>query len=383
MANPFEAFASMFKKEVMPVMPPAKKKVEDEDEKDSADDTAEKMEKVNSKEFTSEFSVFKQADDTYRWVGVTSSGFRDRDKELVTTQALAMDVERMNVAKEFGPLAWWHVEFKANDPQKRDPGIALDIASTDMSEMVGAASNIESGVFYDNAVGAAFEAKQKEFGFSRDFWTPINEPNAQGEYSRIHTFRRSILPREAASNLMGMNPLTVHKESKLDKLARFKGIVGEGKANEIIAQIEAREKALETMGVQRKETDVTDEFIASLAKQFASKGEVEALSKAFTTISEAISKFTEGYAASQAKERDGVNAQLSELSAMVKELHGDAPNFLKGTRPSQSKSTEVEATSQTVVQAQQLAAKLKEAASNINPNEPMAQFASFAMPNGH
>src|SRR5206468_1110160 len=60
--------------------------------------------KSASKEFTTQFSIFKQADESYRWLGVTSSGFRDRDKQLVTSDALRADVERMNKEHKFGNL---------------------------------------------------------------------------------------------------------------------------------------------------------------------------------------------------------------------------------------------------------------------------------------
>ena len=51
--------------------------------------------------------VFKGEDGNLRWVTVSSTAFRDRDNEIVSTKALDEDVTLSDQTKEYGPLRWW------------------------------------------------------------------------------------------------------------------------------------------------------------------------------------------------------------------------------------------------------------------------------------
>lgn len=379
--NPFDTFANWFNTSFKEAKSDAPVKEEEKpSEEEKQDDTP--MEKVAIKSYTTDFSIFKQTDDTYRWVGVTSSGFRDRDKQLVTSDALKADVERMNKEASFGNLSFWHVMFKEEHPQTLDPGIALDIASCDVSEMAGEVSNLESGVFFDNAVGKAFADVQNDMGFSIEFFYPASEPDAQGNFNNIHRYRRTILPKQHASNLMSDSTLAIQKATREDKMSRFAQIVGEEKALATRKAIEEKERELAHKGVERKETDAVTLDVAALTKElsasFATKSEMEAITKSLSDISAAITTFTTGYVASQKKESDALAAQLKEIGDKVQELYGDAPNFLKGTRPSQSEKTVVAPDSPAVKQAQELVASLAKAHGKSD-GTPMGDFASFVL----
>lgn len=320
----------------------------DTTDKDDVEDKKDVPQKSTSKEFTTQFSVYKQADDTYRWIGVTSSGFRDRDKQLVTSDALKADVARMNKEAAFGNLSFWHVMFKEENPATLDPGVALDIATCDASEMVSV-SNVESGVFFDNVVGAAFDAKQKEMGFSREFFYPASEPDAQGNFNKIHTFRRTILPAGRASNLMSAETLSIAKESQEGKLAAFKEIVGAEKANEIVNAIMRKEKELESSGVEKKEVTVDVDTLTAtiLAKTkelippALTKDDVNGLiAAAFKEFAETFAKLQGEQMQSAKKEREDILSVVKELGSKVQELYGDAPHSLtKGWKPSEAAET--------------------------------------------
>jgi hypothetical protein len=285
-----------------------------------------------SKEFTTDFSIFKQADETYRWMGVTSSGFRDRDHQLVTSDALKQDVARMNKEANFGETSFWHVMLKEENPQTLDPGVALDIANCDVSEMMGDVSNLESGVFYDNAVGKAFNDKQDQFGFSREFFYPASEPDAQGNYNKIHTFRRTILPKQHASNLMSAGTLSIAKETKEGKMATFEQIVGAAKRKEVEDMIKAKEKALSSSGVEKKEaTGLTEARVKEIVG--------EALTSAFKEFVAEFAKAQGELMASAKKEKDDFAVEWAAMKEVVTELHGDAPNMIKGFKASEAVQT--------------------------------------------
>jgi hypothetical protein len=54
------------------------------------------------------FAVFKDAHGQPRWVAQSSTAFQDRDKEIVSTKALADDCAYADRHGEYGPLRWWH-----------------------------------------------------------------------------------------------------------------------------------------------------------------------------------------------------------------------------------------------------------------------------------
>lgn len=341
-------------------------------------------EKKANKEFSTDFSVMKQEDGHYRWAAITSSGFRDRDNQLVTSSALKQDVERMNKESSFGNLRFWHHEFKEDNPQTRDPGIGIDLASCDVSEMVTPVSNLESGVFFDDSVGKAFYTRQKEFGTSRGFWYPASEPDAMGNFNHIYTFERSILPSSRASNLMSSELLSIQKETGEGKLAAFKEIVGEEAYNKMMETVALKERELESKGVEKKEKKPLD--LTQFKDTFVTKDDFKTFQK---EVTDALKMFGETFVATQTKAQGETQTLLStvkELSAKVTELYGDAPTFLKGFRPSESEKTESQST--VVKEAKEMMDKLnamhKEATqgapSSLHDNgNPMGAMAGFVM----
>lgn len=261
----------------------------------------------------SDLSVFKQADGSYRWVGFTTSAYQDRDGETITQAALEADTERMNAEKEFGALDWWHTP--------------VIIGSCDFSAMHGRI-RIESGVFADNWVGERIAEHAKEFGMSIAFKHTRDNPDAQGVYTKIKTFRRAILPRGKESNLLTQfvvgkeNPQMITDKIK-ELVARFGGDdQAKQKVDELLNVAAQTDKAAETAGLAFKEATVTPEVVAPVAETPESKPEA-------TPINEQPGMFVsdmtpEEFDAHVAKAATAILSPIiTEIGAMVKQL-GDA-----------------------------------------------------------
>lgn len=133
-------------------------------------------------------TVFKQ-DDTYRWIAISSTAYRDRDGEIVSTKALRDSVDR-NEGSDLGPLRFWHV-----------PG--LDIGTTDYQELTDDGKYlIESGTIPDSAIAENVieSLKENSWQMSIGFRHPLDEPDENKVFNTIQIFERSIVPGGRAAN---------------------------------------------------------------------------------------------------------------------------------------------------------------------------------------
>jgi len=216
------------------------------------------------------FAVFKDATGRHRWIARTTTAYRDRDREIITTKALEADAARMTATAQYGPLRYWHVG--APDPLSPDApwGPGLDIGDCDFSTVIGRTS-IESGTFKSTALGAAFAQTADQHELSPGFFHPLDQPNAAGEYDSIRRFERSLVPtaHARASNLF--TGLTV-KEHRMDKAtydARVKAYLDftreQGVPPDVAAQalagMETAEKEAQARGVAFKSADAPPDEI--------------------------------------------------------------------------------------------------------------------------
>lgn len=136
------------------------------------------------------FTVYKTAKG-YRWLAISSTAYRDRDGEIVSTKALKQAVENTARRGNFGPLRFWH-----------EPG--LDIGTTDYQ----AVSNdgkylVESGLLDSRvAPNIVTAAKSQDYQMSIGFNHAPTEPDKDGVFHRINIFERSIVPAGRAANAM-------------------------------------------------------------------------------------------------------------------------------------------------------------------------------------
>ena len=127
--------------------------------------------------------------DGYRWIAVSSTAYKDRDKEIVSTEALRKAVKAKR-GKNLGTLRFWHER-------------GLDIGTTDYQELTDDNKYlIESGIIPDTEVGRMFvqALKSGDYQMSIGFVHPLNEPDSDGVFHNIDIFERSIVPNGYAAN---------------------------------------------------------------------------------------------------------------------------------------------------------------------------------------
>ena len=164
----------------------------------------------------SALAVFKDARGDLRWLSVSSTAFKDRDRQIVSSESLVRDIERSYAQGDHGPLRFWHVGRP--DPLTRSPGPGLDIGDCDFRLFAEKEhSLVESGTFRrPEYAGYIRPGDQVSLGF---FHAP-SEPDAAGVFHRIHSFERSITPAGRASN--PLTSITV-KEAAMAAIPTEKG----------------------------------------------------------------------------------------------------------------------------------------------------------------
>ena len=275
--------------------------------------------------------VYKGTDGRLRWVTFSSTAFRDRDHEIVSTKALDEDVAQADATKEYGPLRWWHVD-------------GLDLGQCDYNAMSGKVL-IESGTFNSEQVGASIKEAADDLAVSIGFQHPPSEPDAAGVFHHIRRFERSLLPADKASNLF--TQLSVAKEQDdmtllKEKLDQLKKLIGDGPAEALAAKAELTEKEALAAGVTFKETpapvaEVKDEdkppdFGAMVEKCMKA---CDALGARMDAHEKSHKEAHDAEGEEAAKATKEVNDQVTLLAAAVAELMGETPRSAKGFRASQ------------------------------------------------
>lgn len=185
------------------------------------------------------FRIFKDATGRDRWVAQSSTAFQDRDREIVSTKALADDVAFADATGSYGPLRWWHT-----------PG--LDLGDCDFNAMHGRVL-IESGTFRSPAIAQKVAAAAPGLEISLGFVHLPSEPDADGVFHHIRRFERSLVPRGKASNRF--TAFTVKETRMFDptKVAALKTLgFSDDDITGLQAQAEATEKSAADQGVAFK-----------------------------------------------------------------------------------------------------------------------------------
>lgn len=173
---------------------------------------SEKMPLPAEKEVS--FTVYKDASGADRWVAVSSTAYRDRDREIVSTKALNGAVALADASGFRGPLRFWHV-----------PGVELGDCDYQATAQDGRFL-IESGTFRSPALAAAVKSHAGEYQMSIGFTHPPDEPDSNGVFTNIAIFERSLVPRGRASNPLTqfalvtkeLRMLTPEKQTELTQL---------------------------------------------------------------------------------------------------------------------------------------------------------------------
>jgi hypothetical protein len=151
---------------------------------------------MEEKAMPAQAMVFKEADGNYRWVLLSSNGYRDRDGEIISTKALEHDVALWELAGEpKDPLRWWHVNV-TDDYQR-----GIELGHVDF-RMVHGHTLVETGQFLTKEIGEAVYKAQDQLAGSIGFRHSSKEPDYDKVFHTVRIFERSLLPRESASNML-------------------------------------------------------------------------------------------------------------------------------------------------------------------------------------
>lgn len=197
------------------------------------------------------FTVFKDARGRQRWLLVSSNAYEDRDREIVSIQALTDAVALADTTKTRGPLRWWHV-----------PGVEL--GDCDYQAVAGR-HLLESGTFRSEAIGARVALKANDLRASIGFHHPANEPDAAGVFHHIAIFERSLVPVGRAAN--PWTRLVVTKEKTMlteDKKAQLKELLGdEALLASVLENLNQTDKTATAQGTRFKD----DEAVRALIRE--------------------------------------------------------------------------------------------------------------------
>lgn len=253
------------------------------------------------------FSVFKDANGDWRWLGITSSAYEDRDEEVITEKALNVDVERADTDLEYGPLNWWHIQ-------------GLNLGQCDFNMMLGRFL-VESGTFANEIVAKAAAEHADDLAFSIEFLHPANEPDANGIYHNIIRVGRALLPKGKESNkftnllIAGGSTMTV--DEKLKQLQELTG------SQEAVVQL------LDTsIAQQRKANEQQARFKEALSQKEFREG-LEA------SVRQVVREELATWKQEQVTKEQGIESRLTEMEKGLKELKGEVPTGV-GYRASQA-----------------------------------------------
>jgi hypothetical protein len=244
---------------------------------------SEKMDLPSEKSFT----VFKDASGKQRWILRTSTAFRDRDGEVITTKAQEDDAARMTATGQYGPLRYWHI----GQPNPFDPvtpwGPGLDLGMCDYSTVLGR-TRIESGTFYSDAVGQAIAGSADEYEGSPGFFHALDQPDAGAHFYQIRGFERSLVPTHyaRASNLftglaVGKATKSMNQDEYNRRVAVFLAdMAGKGVAPEVAGGVIAQQQAAEKDADEQRIAYKSEDALPSPPEELTINGIVYALKAA-------------------------------------------------------------------------------------------------------
>jgi hypothetical protein len=192
-------------------------------------------------------TVFKDKNGRYRWVGLSSNAFRDRDGEIVSTKSLAQDVARADKDGDYGPLRFWHTP--------------INLGTTDFNMLHGR-TLIESGIL-DDDVAELIAEKAGDYQLSIGFMHPSSEPDGNGVFNNIRRFERSLVPAGLAANPFTKFSTIKEKSSMNDqaKILALKALLGDELGTQKLQDAEQSEKAADGMGVAFKSKDEAGAYV--------------------------------------------------------------------------------------------------------------------------
>jgi hypothetical protein len=209
---------------------------------------------------TKALTIFKAANGRLRWISRTTTAFRDRDGEILSVAALTKAADRMRITKQYGPLRWWHVGTPTPEDAQRPWGPGLDLGMCDYAAVIGR-TLVESGTFYDDALGQALALKADSLEMSPGFYYAPNWRESDGTFTDMLIFERSPVPTRFGRASNYFTGFAVKEQRSMDekelakKLAALKAETGADDATiaRLASNLTAAEKQADSQQVAFKE----------------------------------------------------------------------------------------------------------------------------------
>jgi hypothetical protein len=239
------------------------------------------------------------------WVGWWTNNAEDREAEWFPAKAIDDYVDRVDVGVIPQPDLWfWHIPGSRHGTaewQGRIEHYCVAVGSFDETPAGTAARKhyTQSKARYSMSHGFAYDKSHY----------------LDGAYHQFNTFELSVLPPHVAANpytdFEGIKTMALTPE----KVQALEALVGKEIAQQIIADTEAKSKALDELGVQFKdylevspteapaskeavanvEKDLTGLFVDILKDQAGMVTIVDAMGKAFKVHGETVNALIEGF----------------------------------------------------------------------------------------
>ena len=212
---------------------------------------------------TKEIEVFKDANNIWHWITVSSTGFQDRDKEIVSSQALTKAVAMAEQNSwDLGYLTYWHER-------------PVRVGKCD-GRFIEEFCEVETGTWFTDDVS---EALRKDVAFNPELWAisieflgnlttatekaVINGTEVRRIWNDI-SFKgqdRSILPAWRASNTFSLiESQGGASDMRDEKIAFLRERAGDEVADKVVAGVDAINKlAREKDSVVKEETPTKSE----------------------------------------------------------------------------------------------------------------------------
>jgi hypothetical protein len=210
--------------------------------------------------------VFKDLKGNWRWLGMPTNNFIDRENEIITDAAHKEFIAFLDAHPEQAPLfVPWHVLDAARKSR-------TDFWDYDNGFMT------MSGPLTEDEAGALMAAKEAQaLGMSHGFFALEHDPLHKNLITKYRTFEVSDLPlRNAANPWTSLDVLS--KENKMDAKKRtyLVAMVGEDAVKTLENQIKQGKDALTVLGVENKEASapIVPDEVADPAEEDAAGEEV-------------------------------------------------------------------------------------------------------------
>lgn len=256
--------------------------------------------------------ITKDAKDNWRWVGIWSNNFKDRDGDLLTGAAHKEFIEYLDAHPEKAPFfAPWHT-LQAKRKARAD---FWDYTNNFM---------VLSGILTDEEAAALVRAKEKYIlGMSHGFFALSHEANDRHAITKYRSFEVGELPIEFASNTYTALDVLMKEVTmafKPEKRQYLIDLLGEETVVQIEASTKTASEALAALGVESKEADEKPEEV-----------EVKLEVKAEDLAAQIIKVIN----------LDGLNAMLEGIEARLKTMEETSATY-KVTLEALKKSREEE-----------------------------------------